>query len=76
MGDKTGATAFALKACLDGKAKDDTECMVEYMTHGRNASDLAARAEDEKSLADNNPASVDADAREAAAVASIFDRVG
>lgn len=76
MGEKTGATEFALKACLEGKSKDDTECMVEYMTFGRNKSDLDARVDDEQELGDNEPAAADEDVREAAAVATIFDRAG
>lgn len=76
MGQKTGATAFALAACLEGKGKDDTECMVEYMTFGRNGADIAARAADETQLNGNNPAPVDESARETAAISSIFERVG
>jgi ClpP class serine protease len=76
MGQKTGATAFALQACLEGKGKDDTECQVEYMTFGRNNSDLEARSTDEQEIANNNPAAVDESAREVAAVANIFERVG
>lgn len=76
MGQKTGATAFALQACLDGKGKDDTECQVEYMTFGRNNADLEARGQDENALAGNTPAPLDDSAREVAAVANIFERVG
>ncbi len=76
MGQKTGATAFALQACLDGKAKDDTECNVEYMTVGLNKKDIDARAADEQTLANNAPASTDEDAREVAAVANIFEQAG
>jgi ClpP class serine protease len=76
MGQKTGATAFALQACLEGKGKDDTDCQVEYMTFGRNNADLDARASDEKDLDGNKPAAVDEDARVTASVANIFERVG
>ncbi len=76
MGQKTGATAFALQACLDGKGKDDTECQVEYMTFGRNGADLQSRSDDEQQLATNQPAPVDEEAHKTAAVASIFERVG
>lgn len=64
MGKKTGATAFALDACMNGTAKDDTEAMVEYMTVGRNKSDLDSREKDEQELDGNDPAGASEEARE------------
>lgn len=73
MGEKTGATAFALTAIKNGTPTDDVEAQVEYMTCGRNGSDLAARQEDEAALAGNNPAEATDEAREQAAVKNVFD---
>ncbi|ANO58037.1 putative protease [Shewanella phage SFCi1] len=76
MGQKTGATAFALQACLAGTPMNDVEATVEYATFGRNNADIEAREQDETQLANNAPASTDDDAREAAAVAQMFDMAG
>lgn len=76
MGKKTGATAFALDACMNGTAKDDTEAMVEYMTVGRNKSDVDDRAADEENLKGNDPASADEKAREGTAINDIFEQAG
>lgn len=75
MGQKTGATEFALDACLKGTDKGNTECQVEYMTFGRNKTDLSARGADEQELDGNAPAAVDEKARETAAVSNIFERI-
>jgi hypothetical protein len=54
----------------------DVEANVEYATFGRNNADLNARTEDEAHLENNKPAAVDEDAREIAAVQTIFDMAG
>tara|TARA_R100000541_G_scaffold18689_2_gene28549 strand:+ start:2258 stop:3403 length:1146 start_codon:yes stop_codon:yes gene_type:complete len=76
MGQKTGATAFALEACLKGTPMNNVEATVEYATFGRNNADIEAREQDEQALAGNTPASTDDGAREAVAVNTIFDMAG
>ena len=76
MGKKTGATAVALTACINGTAKDDGEVMAEYLTANTNRADLSARTDDEIELADNNVAQADKDAQAATAINSVFEKVG
>jgi ClpP class serine protease len=76
MGQKTGATAFALEACLNGTSMSDVEATVEYATFTRNSSDLQARTEDEAAIETNAPAAADENVREAQAVNTIFDMAG
>jgi ClpP class serine protease len=78
MGQKTGATQFALDACLNGTPMNDVASAVEYATFGRNNADLSARAADEALIADNAPASTSDDdsARVSAGVSDIFKRLG
>lgn len=73
MGTKSGAEALAIKACLDGKGKDDGELQAEYLTAGMNRASLGARAQDEQLLEGNNPTAEGEEARKAAVAKAIFE---
>jgi len=73
MGTKSGAEALAIKACLDGKGKDDGELQAEYLTAGMNRASLGARAQDEQLLDGNKPTAEGEEARKAAVAKAIFE---
>lgn len=78
MGLKNGAEAIALKACREGTEMNDGEMLSEYMSAGRNKTELTARQTEEEQLADNNPAPAaeDESAKERANINKAFETAG
>lgn len=72
LGQRVGAEAMAITACLEGKGKDDGELMAEYVAAGACKSNLSDRRKDESELQGNDPAHASEEARVAAAAAKIF----
>lgn len=66
MGTKCGAQDVAIKAALDGKAKDDGEMLAEYLSAGVNQRDLRAREQDEHDLKGNDPGAAGDEAKQKA----------
>lgn len=76
LGQKMGAEALAISACLEGKGKDDGELTAQYLSAGVNKRALDDRSKDEQTLANNNPGAEDENAKATRAAQAIFAQFG
>lgn len=76
LGQKMGAEAIAITACLEGKGKDDGELTAQYLSAGVNKRALDDRSKDENDITGSQPQAENDETKQRRAAQAIFAQFG